>query len=101
MSKLRPISIGHAEGKELFLSPAVRRTHLHIVAPPGGGKTRILEYMIHQDIEVTPQLPLNAELAHFVECVNTGATPLVSGEDGLVAVSVSEIVKQKIHASQN
>ena len=57
--------------------------------------------LIHQDIEVTPQLPLNAELAHFVECVNTGATPLVSGEDGLVAVSVSEIVKQKIHASQN
>ena len=57
--------------------------------------------LIHQDIEVTPQLPLNAELAHFVECVKTGATPLVSGEDGLVAVSVSEIVKQKIHSSQD
>ena len=49
-----------------------------------------------RDIQVSPQLPLNAELAHFIDCVNHGRHPLVSGEDGLVAVEVAERVRAKI-----
>ena len=52
-----------------------------------------------RDIQVSPQLPLNAELAHFIDCVNHGRRPLVSGEDGLVAVKVAEMVRAKISQS--
>lgn len=50
-------------------------------------------------IEVAPQLPLNAELAHFIDCVQNGKTPLVTGEAGLTAVRVAEQVKQHIAKS--
>ncbi len=52
-----------------------------------------------RDIQVSPQLPLNAELAHFIDCVNHGKRPLVSGEDGLFAVEVAEMVRAKISKS--
>ncbi|MGI9319610.1 MAG: Gfo/Idh/MocA family oxidoreductase, partial [bacterium] len=52
--------------------------------------------LIERQIEVQPQLPLNAELAHFIDCVREGKQPLVSGEAGLTAVKVAEMVKQKI-----
>ena len=52
-----------------------------------------------RDIQVSPQLPLNAELAHFIDCVNHGKRPLVSGEDGLFAVEVAEMVRAKISQS--
>ncbi len=62
---------------------------------PENGYPRLVE----RCIEVNPQLPLNAELAHFIDCVQTGARPLVSGEDGLLAVQVADLVKQKITSS--
>jgi predicted dehydrogenase len=52
--------------------------------------------LVSRQIEVTPQLPLNAELAHFIECVSKRNRPLVAGEDGLIAVEVAEKVRQKI-----
>ncbi len=55
--------------------------------------------LLNSRIEVTPQLPLNAELAHFINCVENNAQPLVSGEDGLRAVKVAEMVRQKINQS--
>ncbi|MEJ2177771.1 MAG: Gfo/Idh/MocA family oxidoreductase [Gammaproteobacteria bacterium] len=55
--------------------------------------------LIERQIEVEPQLPLNAELAHFIDCVRQGRQPLVSGEAGLTAVKVAEMVKQKIAKS--
>ena len=50
-------------------------------------------------IEVAAQLPLNAELAHFIECVRNQQQPLVTGQDGLTAVIVADKVKQKISES--
>lgn len=50
-------------------------------------------------VEVEPCLPLDAELAHFVECVRTGAAPLVTGEDGLRALEVAGRVQAKIAKS--
>ncbi len=55
--------------------------------------------LAHSRIDVVPQLPLDAELAHFIECIQEGKTPLVRGEDGLIAVEVAELVRQKIHES--
>lgn len=55
--------------------------------------------LVDRKIDVTPQLPLNAELAHFIHCVQADERPLVAGEDGLIAVKVADMVKQKIAAS--
>ena len=55
--------------------------------------------LAHSRIDVVPQLPLDAELAHFIECIQQGKPPLVRGEDGLIAVEVAELVRQKIHES--
>ena len=57
--------------------------------------------LVHRNIEVVPQLPLNAELADFVECIVNRKDPLVSGEDGLIAVQVAELVRSKIQESGN
>ena len=57
--------------------------------------------LVQRNIEVVPQLPLNAELEHFLGCVKSGSRPLVSGEDGLTAVRVADLVKQKISESMS
>lgn len=56
--------------------------------------------LAHRNIEVTPQLPLNAELAHFIDCVSYNKPPLVSGDDGLLAVKVAQRVREKIAAAK-
>ena len=55
--------------------------------------------LLHRNIEVTPQLPLNAELAHFIDCVSHNKQPLVSGDDGLLSVKVAQLVREKIAGS--
>ena len=55
--------------------------------------------LIERRVAVEPQLPLNAELAHFVECVRHHRRPLVAGEDGLIAVQVAQLVRRKITES--
>ncbi len=42
------------------------------------------------------QRPLQAELAHFLHCVRTGATPEVSGEDGYRALELAERISATI-----
>ncbi len=49
------------------------------------------------EVESTP--PLDAELAHFVDTVRTGGTPLVTGRDGVEALKVAERVVEKIEQS--
>ncbi len=49
-----------------------------------------------RDIRVSPQKPLDVELAHFIDCIHHGRCPLVSGADGLVAVEVAERVREAI-----
>lgn len=55
--------------------------------------------LVERRVAVEPQLPLNAELAHFVDCARAGRRPLVAGEDGLIAVQVAQQVRQKIAES--
>jgi len=51
-----------------------------------------------QRIAVQPHKPLDAELADFVATVRRGGTPVVTGRDGLAALSVATLVKEKIHS---
>lgn len=40
---------------------------------------------------------LAAQSAHFVDCIRTGATPAVTGEDGLRALRFAKIIKERIY----
>lgn len=40
--------------------------------------------------------PLARELSHFAECVRTGASPLVTGTDGLRALQVVEFIRRSV-----
>ena len=63
--------------------------------PPDGRFAPI----INSSIQVEPTPPLDAELAHFVECVQEGTQPLVTGKDGLQALKVAYDVREKIEKS--
>jgi len=52
--------------------------------------------LISRKIEVEPKLPLNAELAHFIECIQENKQPLVTGQHGLTVVKVATQVSKKI-----
>ncbi len=57
--------------------------------------------IITENVEVDPRQPLDAELEHFVNTVHERGTPLVSGRDGLEALRVATLVKEKIEACLN
>ena len=63
--------------------------------PVNGGFAPI----ITDTIRVDPTPPLDAELAHFVDCVRQGKPPLVSGVVGLRALTVAHQVREKIEHS--
>lgn len=52
--------------------------------------------IVAEQIAIEPKQPLNAELAAFIDSVNTGTPPLVTGRVGLEAVRVAHIIKEKI-----
>ncbi|HEC15099.1 MAG TPA: Gfo/Idh/MocA family oxidoreductase [Sedimenticola sp.] len=49
-----------------------------------------------EKVDVAPIKPLDTELAAFIDCVTTGAAPLVDGRVGLEALEVALQVKEKI-----
>ena len=55
--------------------------------------------MLSETIHVTPRPPLEAELEHFIQCVRTGKTPLVSGAEGVRALEVAHEVRARISES--
>jgi predicted dehydrogenase len=54
--------------------------------------------IVTEKLDIQPRQPLDAELESFVETVKSQGTPLVSGHDGLEALKVAMLVKEKIHA---
>lgn len=58
------------------------------------GDARFPEIVTDQ-VEVEKQPPLDAELDHFVETVQTGSKPLVTGREGVAALSVA----MKVHST--
>lgn len=67
------------------------------------GKDALLDFfsgLINKEsINIIPQEPLKAELEHFVECVNTGCQPKVTGEDGLKAIRIANRIIAEINSS--
>jgi len=61
------------------------------------GDARFPEIVTEQ-VEVQKRPPLDAELDHFVETVQTGSRPLVSGEEGVEALRVAMNVHSTLMA---
>lgn len=61
---------------------------------PGAARPEI----VRERIQVEPVKPLDRELAAFVDCVRTGAKPLVDGRVGLAALDVALKVRERIHS---
>lgn len=57
--------------------------------------------IVTRDVEITPRPPLDAELEHFVKTIHTQSRPLVTGQDGLEALRVANLVKEKIQICLN
>lgn len=53
------------------------------------------EFMVQQPL-ISKDEPLRLELQHFVECIRTGSTPLVSGRDGKDALAVAIQIRNKM-----
>ncbi|MEJ2321584.1 MAG: Gfo/Idh/MocA family oxidoreductase [Gammaproteobacteria bacterium] len=49
-----------------------------------------------ESLQIEPVKPLDAELASFVDCINSGGTPVVDGPTGLRALEVALQIKEKI-----
>lgn len=63
------------------------------IPSPGGGRPEIRQ----EKLAIEPTPPLDAELAAFIDCVRTGATPLVTGAAGLEALRVAMLVKERMN----
>ena len=73
---------------------------LDIVTKRAKQKGENFPSLIEEHLEIDPQQPLNAELAHFVDIITHGGEPLITGEAGLRALRVAEQVKTRITESQ-
>ncbi len=85
--------------KDHYLGLNFADQQLEEVKTRSGDSNASFPELVDQKIEVQPQLPLNAELSHFIHCVQNNLAPLVDGNAGLTAVEVAEHVKQKITQS--
>lgn len=52
--------------------------------------------LVSEKLEVESKPPLDAELEHFVSIISTKQKPFVSGQDGIRALKVAELVQNKI-----
>jgi len=56
--------------------------------------------IVSDKLDVEPRLPLNAQLAAFIDTINNGGSPLVTGRVALEAVRVAHTIKEKVMACQ-
>ena len=81
----------------------VRRHGLDPARLDPASRARIREELFTRHLELQTvdgktQDQLTAELQEFVQCVQTGQTPRVSGQDGLAALGVAEQILGAIRA---
>lgn len=61
------------------------------------------EFMVEQPL-ISKEEPLRLELQHFVDCIKTGSTPLVSGRDARDALAVALQIRNQMvmsHSKEN
>ncbi len=52
--------------------------------------------LVKEPIEITQNLTLKAEIDHFIEILENGTKPFVTGEDGLMALQVAQTVRESV-----
>lgn len=70
--------------------------------PREGGFAEFIAAVRDGDIVIPrlePQEPLREELAHFMDCINTGKTPLTSAGDGVAIVRVLEWAERELRSA--
>jgi predicted dehydrogenase len=95
--------------RKLYLvqqSDEIRRHGLRVDRLDPGAKARLKDEVFGRHLEVLNVDgdrrgdQLTAELRHFVDCVRTGRTPRVTGEDGRDALALAERVLASLRAHQ-
>ena len=51
---------------------------------------------IEEPVNITPNLTLKTEINHFVDILSNGTAPYVTGEDGLYAVRVAQMIRDTV-----
>ncbi len=69
---------------------------LEIVRPSKANESDRFAEIVTEELKIEQRPPLDAELEHFISCVQTRTQPLVGGRDCLEALKVAEIVQRDI-----
>jgi len=69
---------------------------IDIVRKTSPAPGQIYPGLASERLEVEPRPPLDAELEHFVSIIRTRQQPFVNGRDGIRALEVAQLVRDKI-----
>ncbi|MCD6309456.1 MAG: gfo/Idh/MocA family oxidoreductase, partial [Candidatus Eremiobacteraeota bacterium] len=83
ISSVRSRKLIVQEDEHAFSLDLINQT-LAILRPPGGDHTNPPEY-----VPIKKEEPLRLELLHFIDCITTHKSPIVSGEDGKKALDLA------------
>ena len=88
-------------GPEGYIGADLADQTIEIVSPDGPKTESGFPTILSKAMEITPEQPLQNELAHFVDVAQNQAVPLVSGWQGLQALELAEKVQRRIFESAN
>ena len=88
-------------GPEGYIGADLADQKLEIVSPNGPKTQSGFPTIETRSLELTPEQPLQKELAHFVDVAQNQAVPMVSGWQGLQALELAEKVQRRIFESAN
>lgn len=76
---------------DLYLSIDYAAQHLSIARRISPKETSAGSFpqITKEEVPVTPREPLRAEIDSFLQCIQSGGKPMVSGEDGLIALRIA------------
>ena len=88
-------------GPEGYMGADLADQNIEIVSPNGPKTETGFPTIETKSLELTPEQPLQKELAHFADVAQNKAVPLVSGWQGLQALELAEKVQRRILESAN
>ncbi len=68
-------------------------------SPAAGAASKWTDLIESKPIEITEAEPMRLQLENFVHCVRTGDQPIVTGRDGLAAITTAEKIIQTIRSN--
>lgn len=88
-------------GPEGYMGADLAGQNIEIVSPNGPKTASGFPTIQTKSLELTPEQPLQKELAHFADVALNKAVPMVSGWQGLQALELAEKVQRRILESAN